>query len=183
MKKLTLFFKIMFTLLLCMATSNSLQGQAFVEADPFAYALSGHSLHTGLQSHGFRLQIGLFAAEIPDEIKDNDAFEVRQSGYGLKLDYYGTTTKGGFWGVEYGNITASYMLKGSDNKINRGLNLFGVRAGYKWMLGKRFYIMPWIGLDKIINPSKKNLEIQLAGETYQENEYIIFPTIHIGFDI
>ena len=156
------------------------QAQVYVEADPFAYALSGHSLHLGLQGAGLRLQVGTFGAELPDGMKDNEAFLVKQSGYGLKLDYYGHKPEGGFVGIEYGETTADYRLKSTDESIERDVNLLGIRFGYKWKMSDSFYAMPWVGVDK--NITQQDLEFELGGETYTEQEWTVFPTVHLGYD-
>lgn len=173
---------LIFGLILPTLAWSSANAQVYVEADPFAYALSGHSLHLGIQGNGFRFQVGTFGADVPDYFKDNEVFNVRQSGYGLKLDYYGARSDGGFVGIEYGKTTAEYELKGSGERLDREIDLLGVRFGYKWMIGNSFYVIPWVGIDKNISRSKDNLEFTLGGETYRETELFVFPTVHLGFD-
>lgn len=84
---------ILITILL-MTTSTF--AQLYIESDPFAYGLGGHSVHIGVQGGGFRFQVGAFGAEYPDSFKDNEEFDVYQSGYGAKIDYYGDKPDGAF---------------------------------------------------------------------------------------
>ena len=60
------------------------------------------------------------------------------------------------------------------------MNLLGIRAGYKWMIDSSFYVMPWVGIDR--NVTGNDLEFSLNNETYVEQDWVIFPTAHIGFE-
>lgn len=170
--------KIKCLIILFIATINlSAHAQLYIEADPFAYGLKGHSLHLGIQGAGFRFQVGTFNAQYPDSFKDNEEFDVSQGGYGAKLDYYGKDPNGAFIGIEYGSTVANYQLKSGGEKVEQKIRLLGLRTGYKMLLGKSFYIMPWIGIDKNIS---ENSDIEINDQVYKIQEIVVFPTVHIG---
>ncbi len=173
MKKILLAFISLFFII------PAAQAELYVEADPFAYGLNGHSIHIGVQGGGFRFQVGSFSAEIPDSFKDNDLFEVKQGGYGFKLDYYGKSSEGSFIGVEYGVTKAELQLKTGGETITKDINLLGLRAGYKMKFGNSFYVMPWVGVDKVVSNTDATI---INGEEYKTGEVFVFPTVHLGFD-
>ena len=168
------------TLTLIIATLFTTQAQAdlYLEADPITYGLNGHSLHLGIQGGGFRFQIGAFNAEYPDSFKDNENFDVTQGGYGFKIDYYGKNPEGGFIGIEYGATTAKYQLKTGGEEIEQDVRLLGIRTGYKMKIGKSLYVMPWIGVDKNLSDTEP---VSIGSEEYQVSEWVVFPTVHVGF--
>lgn len=151
----------------------------YVEADPIAYGLNGHSLHLGVQGGGFRMQVGMFKAEVPDAFKDNKNYNVIQEGHGIKIDYYGKNPDGTFIGLEYGQTTAKYQLKTGGQVVEQDVNLLGFRLGYKIKFSKHLFITPWVGVDKNIS---KITDITIGSETYSPDEWIIFPTVHLGIE-
>ena len=159
--------------------STNTQAEFYVEADPFACGLNGHSLHLGIQGGGYRMQVGMFKAEAPDAFKDNKNFNVVQAGHGIKIDYYGTSPDGAFIGLEYGQTKAKYQLKTGGEVVEQDVNLLGFRLGYKITLSNNLFITPWVGLDKNIS---KITNITVSGETYTPDEWIIFPTVHLGYE-
>ena len=70
-------------------------------------------------------------------------------------------------------------LKYASEEKKETIKLLGVRTGYKFMINKSFYIMPWIGVDKNVSKPEK---VQISGETYDIPDIMIFPTVHIGFE-
>lgn len=152
--------------------------QTYIEVDPLAYAFNGHSLHIGYQVKGFRIQLGSFSAEYPDFMKENKSFNIDQSGFGVKFDYYGKNPEGVFIGLEYGITKMKYSLSGSQT-IEKDQNLLGLRTGYKMKFGKCFYLMPWVGLDRNLSDTSK---ISINNEEYTPQKWVVFPTVHIGFD-
>lgn len=150
----------------------------YVESDPIAFAFSGHSIHAGLETDRFRLQIGSFGTNLPDSFKDSEKFEVSFTGYGVKLDYFKDKEGGMFVGMTY-SIT-EYEFEHIATQVNevRDSNSLGLRLGYKYRLTDNFYVTPWIGVSK--NLSDRST-IQLSGDDYQLDDWTIFPTIHLGY--
>ncbi|SHO59163.1 hypothetical protein VQ7734_04943 [Vibrio quintilis] len=157
-----------------------LLAKTYIETDPFSFALNGHSVHMGVEDHGFRFQVGTFAAGYPDLYKDNDSFNVEQKGYGVKLDYYGAHPEGAFIGLEYGRTSIRYSLKSGSQTTKKDAGLFGFRIGYKWMLGKRFYVTPWVGIDRNLSDAT---DVNINGQVYKASQWMLFPTIHIGMEL
>lgn len=152
----------------------------YIEVDPFAYGLNGHSVHVGVESHGFRLQGGIFQADFPDSFKDNESFDVTQGGYGFKIDYYGRSEEGLFFGIEYAKTRVT--LKNNGSKAKRDVDLAGIRVGYKMMLNNSWYITPWVGIDRDTSADDSDRTVQINGERYKLQEYTLFPTIHFGME-
>jgi len=149
----------------------------YVESDPIAFALKGHSLHIGLEGDHFRFQVGTFGATLPNSFKDNAKFDVKQSGYGVKLDYFRHKQGGFFVGVEYAMTEMEFQQTVVNERTNRDANLLGIRAGYKYRMNKTFYVMPWVGVDRNISDTSS---VKSSGENYLLDKWIIFPTVHLG---
>jgi len=159
--------------------SHSLMANLYLEIDPFAYGLKGHSLHIGSQGYGFRLQIGIFAAELPDSFKNNTQFNVSQGGMGIKVDYYGKDSKGSFIGIEYGKTSADYQLTSGGQIQQQTIDFIGIRTGYKIAFTQSAFITPWIGLNKNISNTP---DTHIDEQTYYSDNWTLFPTIHLGFE-
>jgi len=149
----------------------------YVESDPFAFALSGHSIHVGVEGDHFRFQAGKFGATLPDSFKDNANFDVEQTGYGVKFDVFSKKEGGTFVGVEYGKTEIDFKHASTSATTQRDSNLLGVRVGYKYRINKTFYVMPWVGIDRNISDTST---VDLGGEDYKIQKWFIFPTVHLG---
>jgi hypothetical protein len=169
--------RLMFALWLCFPFMAQAADKVFIEADPIAYALKGYSLHGGVEMEGFRFQVGAFGLDVPDVTSNNTNYKLRQTGVGFKIDYFGSSDKGGFVGVEYGATQVVYTLASANFTDTRPANLAGIRIGYKYVNRSGFYVMPWVGVDKNISDISP---INPAGEKYDVSEYLIFPTVHLG---
>jgi len=151
----------------------------YIESDPMAFMLSGHSLHTGAELDGFRVQLGTFAASHPDFILTNKNFSVHQAGYGIKFDFFGRSGDGWFVGIEHGRTEIQYTLRATQEKITRAASLVGVRTGYKHRFGKHLYVTPWISISRNLSDTTP---VTLSGQSYQAQAWFVFPTVHIGMD-
>jgi len=149
----------------------------YVESDPFAFALNGHSVHVGVEGNHYRFQVGTFGATLPDAFKDNSNLDVDQAGYGMKFDIFSKKDGGMFVGLEYGMTKVNFKHAATNSKTQRDSNLLGVRVGYKYRFNKTFYLMPWVGIDRNISDTST---VNLAGEDYNIQKWFIFPTMHIG---
>ncbi len=170
MKKLLLLF-----LLLC--ASGSAQAAIELETDPIAFALKGHSAHLAFAGSGFRLDVGAFGLELPED-QNNPNYTVEMNGQGLKLDYYGDKIDGWFSGIEAGKATLDFSNSlDPTSTTSRDLSNYGFRVGYRFGT-EGFYITPWIGFDKFTNHGDP---VILGGEEYQFKDLQIFPTVHLGY--
>lgn len=149
----------------------------YVESDPIAFALDGHSIHVGIEADHIRFQAGLFGATLPESFKDNDKFDVKLSGYGLKLDYFMDKVGGGFIGMTYSRSEKDFTHATTNLSASRDSNLLGVRVGYKYRINEVFYVMPWLGVSKNLSDTSA---LQLSGDRYKVDEWTVFPTVHLG---
>src|SRR5579863_4369727 len=76
--------------LVCVLHTGTGRAAVEMEADPIAYIEQGYSLHTALTlGSDERVQLGLFALDVPGFVLDNRAFSVRYiHGVTLKFDRY-----------------------------------------------------------------------------------------------
>ena len=173
--------KFLYCLVVLVTILFSLCGYAgtkyYVESDPFAFAQKGCSLHGELESSGFRIQAGVFGAQVPKFLKDNKNFEVKQHGIGIKVDYYGRNPMGLFYGLEYEYTKKTFTPSSTNEKVERPANLIGIKTDYKYMINDRFYVTPWIS-------SKRNISdvspVELSGQTCHDSAWQVFATIHLG---
>ncbi|AEF56285.1 hypothetical protein [Marinomonas posidonica] len=166
--------------MLFFSTSMLLSHQAMafdVEVDPFAYALSGHSVHFGFGENNFRFDIGLFGADIPEAFHGNENYEQEFTGYGVKLDYLFGRYEGLFVGIEAQTSEYKYTLKSTKENTTRTQTSFGPRIGYRIMYSKNMTITPWLGIDFNLEHD----DIVLSGEKFESSTVSLFPTVHLGW--
>ena len=149
----------------------------YLEVDPIAYVLKGYSLHAGMQTGQFRFQAGIFGATLPEGARDNPAFEVSMKGFGIKADYTGEQPDGWFVGMELEHSTMDYKHQNESTALSRDAQFIGLRTGYKYEFGKRFFLTPWVAIKR--NISELSL-IEIGGDKYQESAWLVFPTVHLG---
>ncbi len=149
----------------------------YVESDPFSFALDGHSIHVGVEVDHIRFQVGVFGATLPESFKDNDKFDVKLSGYGVKLDFFMNKGEGAFIGMTYSRSERDFTHAITNLSENRDSNLLGVRVGYKYRINDVFYVMPWLGIARNVSDTTT---IQLSEDRYEVEELTFFPTVHLG---
>ncbi|MFC4874186.1 hypothetical protein [Negadavirga shengliensis] len=154
-----------------------------IETDPLAYFLSGYSFHLAYTFKHIRASMGVFGIEQPGFFLGNEKLAVFSSGYDLKADYLFGNLRGLFLGVQmtYGKETIE-LKNGQAREENNGFT-YGIRSGYRIMLGKKdkqfkgLYVIPWIAL--MHAPGAK--PVQVGPEEYRPAAWIPFPTVHIGY--
>ncbi|MEO6286858.1 MAG: hypothetical protein ABIN80_05310 [Dyadobacter sp.] len=154
-----------------------------IEVDPIAYIFKGYSGHFGYQLGKVRLDAGAFNIDQPAFFINNDKFKNRSYGYGLKADYIFKKRKGFFVGLQTDYTKDRLTLKNTGReKTTQGL-FFGVRGGYRFMLGAKerdyrgLYIAPWVALTYSANAKHVIIDEQV----FRQARYGIFPTVHIGY--
>ncbi len=151
---------------------------ADIEIDPIAYAFDGFSLHAGIAYKRLRIDLGAYAMSLPGFLNDQDAFDVSFNGYGVKVQYFVFEEQtGGFVGLGTGvsNVLVKRVgtqLADTHTQFSAGANL-----GWRFDLVGGFYATPWVGFDYTFNPK----DVTLAGETFESNPFMIFPTVHLGY--
>jgi hypothetical protein len=159
--------------------SNTDGWSADVELDPLAYAAGGHSVHVGLGRGRVRVDLGAFAADIPEWLQQVDGFDVRSDGFGMKLDVFlQEDWSGPFAGVEAGLLGTTLRSPAGDHDFDRSL-LVGGRAGWRIPLGAGFYATPWLGVDYAIGAGDRNV----GAYRYEQSPWVLFPTLHVGYRV
>ncbi len=151
-----------------------------VEIDPLAYAVKGHSLHVGIWLDQLRLDLGSFGLEIPEFAHGQKGFTSSFSGFGTKADWFFHRDRDGwFLGLEAG-LARVTIARPQEQLAAQHLQIsMGARAGYRWTLVDSFYVEPWIGVGYALGAK----DVQLGQERFENNPLVIFPTIHIGYQI
>jgi hypothetical protein len=151
-----------------------------VEVDPIAYALGGYSVHAGLRRGAFRLDLGAFAAEVPEAFHGSKGFEQYSGGFGIKVDYHPFERLPGL--LFGGQITSMReQVRHTEtgiSKSERYLTLGG-RVGYEIGLPGGFYLLPWFGADVFMRARSTTI----AGATHAPGRVLFFPTVHFGYTL
>lgn len=151
-----------------------------VEADPIAYGLKGFSGHLGRQvaDGAGRLQIGAFGANVPEAWHGNDGLDLRARGVTAKADYFPRGQPSGlFVGVDATYSRTRFRREETGSQTTRNGGGIGPRIGYRFNIGEHFYITPWVSMGYQFNAS----DVTLDGERFEQNRYVIFPTVHLGW--
>lgn len=151
-----------------------------LESDPTAYALMGFSAHVGhpVFHERFRLQVGAFGAETPEWIQGNSGFTEYSRGGTLKIDYFPLRPLHGlFVGADSNYSRVRHELNDTHERAYRNLGALGPRVGYRFDIGTHLYVSPWVSVDYQFNAS----DVFIAGKTFHETKYSVFPAVHIGW--
>lgn len=152
-----------------------------VEADPIAYGLGGFSVHGARELPGGRerLQVGVFGADVPAAWLPNDAFTERARGVTVKFDYFLRDRPAGmFVGVDGDYSREDYGLKRTGASTSRNFFGLGPRIGYRFDVGRHFYVTPWFSAVYEFNVQD---DVVLSGERFDQQKYSLFATVHAGW--
>lgn len=151
-----------------------------VETDPFVYLVDGYSAHLAyrLPLERFRLQLGVFGADVPEWLHGNDDFELRTRGTTLKVDYFFSSDMNGFFiGLDSEYSRSRYRLKETgETEYQEGVGL-GPRVGYRFVYGENLYVTPWVSVRYLFNAE----DVTIDDSRFESDRYSIFPTAHIGW--
>jgi hypothetical protein len=149
-----------------------------VEIDPTAYVLDGYSLHVGLGWRRVRVDLGAFALALPGAFVPGDDFAVSFNGYGAKLQFFPfAEQRGGFVGADAA-LTWQLVERADTDLAARDRQVtLGVNAGWRFALGDRLYVTPWIGVGRVLGARA----VTLGGSRYEPMRTVVFPAIHIGY--
>ena len=149
-----------------------------VEIDPTAYVLSGYSLHVGFGWRHLRADVGAFALAVPGAFLPSDDFAVSFNGYGAKLQYFPfAEQRGGFVGVDAALIWQLVQRVDTELAARDRQVTLGVNAGWRFAIGDRLYVTPWIGVGRAFGAR----DVTLGGTRYEPMSPVIFPAIHVGY--
>jgi hypothetical protein len=149
-----------------------------VEVDPTAYLLNGYSAHLGVGWERLRLDLGAFAADVPRFLHGNAGFSTTFHGYGAKLQLFLAAEQAGpFVGVEGQRAHQQVRLDGTGLSSRQVTWSAGVDAGWRFTLGRRLYLTPWVGLQ--YSPGAR--DVTLDGRTFRSHAWTVYPAVHVGY--
>lgn len=152
------------------------------EVDPIAYLMKGYSFH-GIYNHNhLRFDLGYYGIETPGKLTGNPGYNVRNTGFGLKVNYLITKVNGLYAGIDAGYGETVATVAGTELR-DTGHNISaGVHAGYRlflfphqenWLSG--LYLTPWAGLS--YNHTYDNVKL----DSYKTSKVGYFATFHMGY--
>lgn len=172
MKKLILGF--------LLTTSLFAKDSYYIELDPFAYTLDGYSLHLGKQADDLRLDLGIFALDVPkfaeENMYDSKDFDMKFNGFGLKLDYF--INENIFIGLDGSYQDRAYTHHTTNTKVEKSVYYLGIRTGFEHEISTNLYFSPWIGMWKNLSANEK---IIVSNSSVGTGEYDYFMTAHVGY--
>lgn len=149
-----------------------------VELDPIAYALAGHSVHSGVRFGAWRVDLGAFGLDVPEALHGQAGFEQSFSGFGIKLDYRPFTgLRGLFFGLQLNLVREAVRHVESNITATQRVLMGGPRVGYQIDLGAGFYLTPWVGLEVALTERAQTI----AGAPFEPGRIVPFPTVHLGY--
>jgi hypothetical protein len=149
-----------------------------LEVDPTAYALSGYSAHVGIGWERLRVDLGVFAMDVPRFVHGNDGFSSSFDGFGATVQYFPFAEQAGaFLGLGGGRSRQHVDLDGTVLSSRRSKWNAGVDVGWRFTIGRSFYVTPWVGLDHTFGAE----DVTLAGRTYKNGSWSVFPAVHLGY--
>ncbi len=149
-----------------------------LETDPTAFVFSGWSLHAGLGWKHVRLDLGVYAMDVPGFVETNKGFDASFRGAGAKLQLFlFDEQKGGFVGIDAGLAHLRADLQGSAHHASQNQTSTGVNFGWRFSLPYGLYATPWLGIGYSFDAKDMNVD----GRTYRPNPVTIFPAVHLGY--
>lgn len=149
-----------------------------VEIDPTAYLLKGYSLHGGVGQDHWRLDAGVYSAEVPRWLHGNDGFKSSVTGVGIKIQYFTSGEQRGLFFSPGFSVSRNIItLEGTTLESRQTRYAPGVDVGYRFTLSSRFYVTPWAGLDYSVNAR----DTTLAGKSYKDRPLGPFAAVHVGY--
>lgn len=149
-----------------------------LETDPTAFIFRGYSLHVGLGWNRVRLDLGVYAMDVPGFVESNASFESSFRGAGVKLQLFLLEEqKGLFVGVDAGLAHLRADLQGSAHHGSQNQLSTGVNAGWRFALPHGLYATPWLGVGYALDTE----DMKIGEKTYRPNPLTIFPAVHLGY--
>lgn len=149
-----------------------------VEVDPTAYAFSGYSVHVGPGYKHLRLDLGIFAMDLPEFFHGNAGWNASFAGAGAKLQWFPLREQRALFVDVSGGVsrqTVTWRETGA-SRTDTGVDI-GVSAGWRFALPYRFYATPWIGLSYDLASS----DVMLDGHTFDKPKVFPFAAVHVGY--
>lgn len=153
--------------------------QVDVETDPAALLLHGGSLHLGVRQLHWRVEFGLYRADVPDWMHGNDGLDASMAGGGIKLQYFLRGDGiGAFVGMGAGRVRRTVRDKsGAAAALQTWHGDAGAEGGYRFQLGEHAYVTSWAGLDWI----SRHEDSFVGGKRYHQKAVMPFAAVHVGY--
>lgn len=149
-----------------------------LETDPTAFVFRGYSLHAGLGWKHLRLDLGVYAMDLPGFMESNKGFESSFRGAGAKLQLFlFDEQKGGFVGIDGGINHLRADLEGTKHHASQDQVSTGVNLGWRFALPYGLYATPWFG----VSYSFGARDMSVDGKAYRANAVTFFPAVHLGY--
>ena len=138
-------------------------------------------MHLGLRLSHQRVDLGNFAAAVPEVFHGNQGFSLYMSGLGVKYDLcLRQDCNGAFAGLDAGLVHTWITLDATDETVERRQLGVGVRVGYRYSFGKDgkgLYVVPWVS----VSYNWFSDPVTIGGEHFDDQRIGIFPTVHVGW--
>lgn len=149
-----------------------------LEVDPTAYALSGYSVHLGVGWRRLRVDLGVYAMDVPAFIHGNDGFDAAFAGAGAKLQYFPLAAQRRlFFDLGFGVSRREITLAESGESTRDIATSIGASTGYRFGLPYGFYATPWAG----INVDLDHTRAMVGGRSFAMSRVTPFAAIHVGY--
>jgi hypothetical protein len=149
-----------------------------LEVDPTAYVFGGYSGHVGLGWKQLRLDLGVYAMDLPELLHGNEGWDASFDGAGAKLQWFPfAEQRGAFVDVAGGATRQRVTLR--ETGASRRDTVFGVGmdAGWRFLLPNRFYATLWGGIAYGLNSE----DVMLDGKTFTKSHFVPFAAVHLGY--
>lgn len=151
-----------------------------LEVDPTAYVFDGYSVHAGIGWDHLRLDLGVYAMDIPAAIHGNDGMDAHFDGFGAKLQWFPLALRSGlFVGIDAGIAELDVEARASGARADQTEVNLGINGGWRFDLPWNFYATLWLGLGYSLGADDMNV----GGIRYDNSPITIFPAIHLGYRI
>lgn len=151
-----------------------------VEIDPAAYVMSGYSVHVGAGRDRARLELGLYAMELPAWFHGQDGWDVSFRGGGFKVQYFLLQDQRGvFVDVGAGVSRRALVRHETGTRDDVTVKSVSASAGYRVELRYGFYAAPWVGVSYDVDRTEATLD----GETFEMSRVSPFAAVHVGYRV
>ena len=168
------------TLFLIILLPKLVYGMTFdLEIDPIFYAIDGNSVHLGISSENHRVELGVFQLRGADsEIHENNNFDLKLEGVGIKYDYLFGKYDGFYmgWGLNFAET--EYTHTPSNKIFNRQVTTTAPRIGYRFTYFNFLTLSTSLAYDILLDEGD---DVFVGEDQYKNKNGGFIPTIHIGF--
>lgn len=160
------------------STSTRARLHLDVEVDPTAYVFSGYSLHAGIGWKRLRLDLGVYAMDLPAFLHGNEGWSADFDGAGTKLQWFPfSEQRGVFVDASAGASRQRVTLDATGATQRDTLVGVGIDAGYRFALPYRFYVTTWAGVSYSFGAD----DVMLDGQRFHKSSVTPFAAVHLGY--